>query len=107
MDCWKSSTDRPQALWKQFFEQQAAPCTGINQWEGSQVPKYVSSTHLSARVGKLNPDWNEDNSDQALDSCFQKAMSLTGSEFQEEVTWISKVWPCSLPFLTNSKYVAA
>lgn len=35
---------------------------GVNQWDSSAPPKYVNNTHLSARVGRLNPDWNEDAS---------------------------------------------
>lgn len=35
---------------------------GVNQWDGDSPPKYVNNTHLSARVGRLNPDWNQDAS---------------------------------------------
>lgn len=34
----------------------------MNQWDSDAPPKYVNNTHLSARVGRLNPDWNEDSS---------------------------------------------
>lgn len=36
--------------------------SGVNQWESDAPPKYVNNSHLSARVGQLNPDWNEDSS---------------------------------------------
>jgi hypothetical protein len=41
---------------------QLAPsaCAGVNQWDSDAPPKYVNNTHLSARVGRLNPDWNQD-----------------------------------------------
>ena len=33
---------------------------GISQWDASGKPsRYLSSTHLSARVGGLNPRWNQ------------------------------------------------
>lgn len=65
---------------------------GINQWEGSQIPKYVSNTNLSSRVGQLNPDWNSPlKSDADLDTQFYKAMDLAGSEFVEKVTWLTRV----------------
>ena len=32
---------------------------GINAWEGDAPPRYLNNTHLSARVGNLNPQWNE------------------------------------------------
>lgn len=40
----------------------AAAPAGVNQWDSDAPPKYVNNTHLSARVGRLNPDWNEDAS---------------------------------------------
>jgi hypothetical protein len=43
-----------------------------------QPPLYVNNTTLSARVGKLNPQWNQPGSNDVLDSQFQKAMELTG-----------------------------
>jgi hypothetical protein len=34
--------------------------TGISQWDASgKPPRYLSGTHLSARVGGLNPRWNQ------------------------------------------------
>ena len=65
--------------------------TGVNQWEGNQTPKYVSNTHLSARVGQLNPEWNEDLEDDEVDDRFQEAVELTGGEFEGKVKWLSKV----------------
>lgn len=64
---------------------------GINQWEGNQTPKYVSNTHLSARVGQLNPEWNEDLDDDEIDERFEEAMELTGGEFRSKVVWLSEV----------------
>lgn len=54
-------------------------------------PKYISNTNLSARVGGLNPRWNEDQSAERTDAQFLKAVQLTGSEFLESVDYISKV----------------
>ena len=72
-------------------DQRDLHAAGVNQWEGTQTPKYINNTHLSARVGQLNPNWNEDQSNEAMDSHFARAMELTGSEFREAVGWISKV----------------
>lgn len=34
--------------------------SGISQWDSNGAPpRYLSSTHLSARVGGLNPRWNQ------------------------------------------------
>ncbi len=65
--------------------------TGVNQWDVDAPPKYISNTSLSARVGGLNPRWNEDQSAARTDGQFLKAVQLTGSEFLESVDYISKV----------------
>jgi uncharacterized UPF0160 family protein len=55
---------------------------------------YDISTTLSARVGRLNPAWNEDQSASVTNSQFSKAMILTGSEFVDHVTdLVQRWWP--------------
>jgi hypothetical protein len=54
-------------------------------------PRYLSNTNLSARVGSLNPRWNEDQSAETTDAHFLKAVELTGSEFTGTVDYIYKV----------------
>lgn len=66
-------------------------CSGINQWNVDAPPRYLSNTHLAARVGSLNPRWNEDFSAERTDAQFQKAVQLTGSEFLEAVDYLAKV----------------
>jgi uncharacterized UPF0160 family protein len=57
---------------------------GINQYDTDQPPKYVNNTHLSSRVGRLNPDWTDpDQSPEKENAAFQQAMMLSGSEFME------------------------
>jgi hypothetical protein len=42
----------------------------------------VNNTHLSSRVGRLNPDWTDpDQSPEKENAAFQQAMMLTGGEF--------------------------
>ena len=45
-------------LYKNFMEAIDAIDNGVNQWDGDAPPKYSNNTHLSARVGSLNPSWN-------------------------------------------------
>eukprot|EP00735_Rhodelphis_limneticus_P012324 TRINITY_DN5556_c0_g1::TRINITY_DN5556_c0_g1_i1::g.9416::m.9416 TRINITY_DN5556_c0_g1::TRINITY_DN5556_c0_g1_i1::g.9416 ORF type:complete len:355 (+),score=77.93,sp/Q55G91/U160_DICDI/49.84/1e-111,UPF0160/PF03690.8/8.7e-131 TRINITY_DN5556_c0_g1_i1:57-1067(+) len=52
---------------------------GVSQYEGNVKPKYKISTDLSARVGRLNPRWNETHQD--YDSRFARAMQMAGEEF--------------------------
>ena len=56
---------------------------GINLYDTDKLPRYANDTHLSARVGRLNPDWMDEQTSEAEDEAFRKAMSLTGVEFLE------------------------
>lgn len=58
---------------------------GINLYDTDKLPRYANDTHLSARVGRLNPDWMDDQTSEAEDAAFRKAMSLTGGEFLEVI----------------------
>ena len=72
----------------------ASPCcilTGINQYESDKPARYVSNTNLSSRVASLNPSWNGDQSEEASNAQFQKAMQLTGHEFMEALDYYSNV----------------
>ena len=51
----------------------------------------MNNTNLSSRVATLNPPWNGDQSEQASNAQFQKAMQLTGQEFMEALEYYSKV----------------
>lgn len=48
-------------VYKSFMEAIDAIDNGVNQFESNEPPKYVNNTHLSARVGNLNPLWNEES----------------------------------------------
>ncbi|CAL5220512.1 g2544 [Coccomyxa viridis] len=80
------------AVYKHFMEAIDAIDNGINQWDVDVPPRYMSNTNLGARVGSLNPRWNEDSSAERTDAQFQKAVQLTGSEFLESVNYLSKAW---------------
>ena len=54
--------------------------------------RYIISTTLSARVGKLNPGWNEDQSVEHTNEQFLNAVSLTGNEFTEYVMDMIRMW---------------
>lgn len=80
------------AVYKNFMEGIDAIDNGVNQWDSDAPPKYVNNTHLSARVGRLNPDWNQDASEEATMQQFRAAMALTGQEFLESVLYYAKSW---------------
>jgi uncharacterized UPF0160 family protein len=54
---------------------------GVNQYDTDKPPRYVNTTYLSSRVGKLNPDWMEPNTPEAENKAFLLAMELAGREF--------------------------
>ena len=54
--------------------------------------RYRITTNLSARVGGLNPKWNEDPTPEAADRQFQLAMKLVGDEFLDRVSYYNDTW---------------
>lgn len=62
---------------------------GVPQF--ADEPVYRISTHLSARIGHFNSQWNStaDFDEQAQ---FEKAKTLAGEEFVESILFFSTVW---------------
>lgn len=54
---------------------------GINQYDTDKLPRYANETHLSSRVGRLNPDWMDEQTPEAENQAFHKAMNVAGAEF--------------------------
>jgi uncharacterized UPF0160 family protein len=54
--------------------------------------RYHVTTTLSARVGRLNPSWNEPQTADVQNECFKKAMELASSEFIAHVEGLVKSW---------------
>lgn len=80
-----------QKVYTSFVEALDGIDNGISAYPGDLTPLYKSRTDLSSRVGKLNPEWNEEGSVD-LNSRFQDAMSLTGKEFTDEVLFYARSW---------------
>ena len=53
---------------------------GINQYDVADPPRYIENTNLSARVGRLNPDWIEEHTAEKENF---RAMEIAGGEFLE------------------------
>lgn len=80
-------------IYKNFIEALDGIDNGVNQYDvPSQDARYTVSTDLSARVGKLNPWWNEPQTDEILLEKFHQAVELTGKEFTECVMYFGKSW---------------
>lgn len=54
-------------LYEDFIEAIDGIDNGVTQFISSEAPRYKSRTDLSARVGGLNPRWNEPSNDEVLD----------------------------------------
>ncbi|DBB18394.1 hypothetical protein WJX82_003401 [Trebouxia sp. C0006] len=80
------------AVYKYFMEAVDGIDNGVNQYESDKPARYVSNTNLSSRVGNLNPPWNGDQSEEASNAQFQKAMQLTGHEFSDALEYYSNSW---------------
>eukprot|EP00850_Spirogloea_muscicola_P025235 SM002513S08702 [mRNA] locus=s2513:2:1704:- [translate_table: standard] len=79
-------------LYQSFMEAIDAVDNGINQYDTEAPPRYANNTHLSARVGRLNPGWRPPPSRAAQDAAFARAMDLAGGEFQEALEYLAKDW---------------
>lgn len=75
-------------IYEKFIEAVDAVDNGIDQYDGE--PRYQITTALSARVGGLNPPWNEVNPD--VPAVFAKAMELCGSEFMDRIKYYKDSW---------------
>ncbi|KAH0629076.1 hypothetical protein JD844_010879 [Phrynosoma platyrhinos] len=75
-------------LYENFVEEIDAIDNGISQWEGE--PSYAMTTNVSARVGYLNPRWND--KEQDTEAGFQKAMELVGKEFLDRLDYYYRAW---------------
>jgi len=75
-------------IYQGFIEEVDGIDNGVNQYEGEAA--YETSTGLSSRVGRLNPQWNENADD--IDKRFAAAMELTGKELVERVVNLARSW---------------
>ncbi|XP_056646615.1 MYG1 protein [Diorhabda sublineata] len=77
-------------IYESFVEELDAIDNGVPMFTEGK-PKFRINTHLSARVHRLNPEWNSPNP-LPSDEIFYKAMELVGSEFSERVTESVTIW---------------
>ncbi|RVE44872.1 hypothetical protein evm_010472 [Chilo suppressalis] len=66
-----------------------------------EEPKYKIRTHISARVGRLNPEWNSSQNIN-LDESFGKAMKLVSDEFLHTVNYFISVWLPARDYVKSS-----
>ncbi|OJT12934.1 UPF0160 protein MYG1, mitochondrial [Trametes pubescens] len=79
-------------LYKEFIEAIDAIDNGISQYPTDLKPRYRLRTDVSARVGYLNPAWNQSVDSQTVDAKFQDASALVGSEFMNRLDYYANAW---------------
>jgi uncharacterized UPF0160 family protein len=77
-------------LYKDFVEHIDAIDNGVSIADGP-LRYHISST-LSARVGCLNPQWNEAQTPEILNERFKEAMLLTSFEFISQTKFLYEAW---------------
>jgi uncharacterized UPF0160 family protein len=90
------------AVYRGFMEAIDAIDNGVNQYDTNSPPKYISNTDLSARVSKLNPEWNQPTSETIENENFLKAVALTGSEFEAALHYYAKSWLPGRDFVVDA-----
>lgn len=77
-------------VYDSFIEEIDGIDNGVPQYlEGS--PAYKINTHLSARIGAMNPEWNAPV-DVDVNEIFNEAMKIVGKEFSDNVIGLAKSW---------------
>lgn len=79
-------------VYKTFIEAVDAVDNGVNQYDTSEAPRYLESTALPARVGYLNPQWNEAGGAALLDERFEAASAMAGAEFDAALQRAASSW---------------
>ncbi|GAA5893772.1 hypothetical protein JCM6882_003091 [Rhodosporidiobolus microsporus] len=79
-------------VYQDFIEAVDANDNGIAQYITTEPARYRSRTDLPARVGALNPRWNEPSNDEILYERFLKASKLAGGEFEDRLDYLWKAW---------------
>ncbi|XP_054033479.1 LOW QUALITY PROTEIN: MYG1 exonuclease [Dryobates pubescens] len=75
-------------LYESFVQEIDAIDNGVALGEGQ--PCRALTTTLSARVGRLNPLWNDPQPDP--EGCFQQATALVGGEFLALLGYLRQAW---------------
>jgi uncharacterized UPF0160 family protein len=61
---------------------------GVNQYPDDVQPRYANNTSFCSRIGRTNPEWNEENQDQS--QRFKIAQDIAEDEFLNQLKFISK-----------------
>ncbi|XP_045454487.1 MYG1 exonuclease isoform X2 [Melitaea cinxia] len=87
------TTDNLTVVYKKVYENLVEELDAIDNGVPmtDTEPRYKIRTHLSARVHRLNPEWNSDQTIN-VDESFMKAVALVSEEFLYMVNYAISVW---------------
>jgi uncharacterized UPF0160 family protein len=80
-------------MYEDFIEAIDGIDNGVTQYISSEPARYKSRTDLSARVGGLNPRWNEPSNDEVLDVSTHHSTTSAGCNSRLTKSYLSM--PCS------------
>lgn len=86
-------------IYENFIEELDAIDNGVPMTE--EEPKYKIRTHLSARVARLNPEWNSSQIIN-LDEIFKQAMNIVKEEFLFTLNHSISVWLPAREYVKSS-----
>ncbi|XP_068155942.1 MYG1 protein C27H6.8 [Drosophila tropicalis] len=93
-------------IYRNFISELDAIDNGVPMFEGGE-PRYKISTHISARIGRLNPSWQDKDVD--IEQRFKHAMEVAGKEFVQDVLEVCCSWLAARDYvreaLENAKTV--
>ncbi|XP_972332.2 MYG1 protein [Tribolium castaneum] len=77
-------------VYEGFVEEIDAIDNGVPMYAEGK-PRYRINTNLSARIHRLNPEWNSEEP-ESTDQLFMKAVEMAGTEFTERVIEAVTIW---------------
>ncbi|CAG4992960.1 unnamed protein product [Colias eurytheme] len=86
-------------VYENFIEEMDAIDNGVPMTD--KEPRYKIRTHLSARVSRLNPEWNSSQT-ISTNEIFEKAMKLVSEEFIYTVNYFISVWLPARDYVKNA-----
>ncbi len=79
-------------MYEEFIEGVDGNDNGVNVYDTDAPAKYKDNTNLPARVKRLNPAWDEPSTPERQMEQFEKAVALTGSEFDDMLGYYAEKW---------------
>lgn len=79
-------------MYEEFIEGVDGNDNGVNVYDTDAPAKYKDNTNLPSRVKRLNPAWDEPSTPERQMEQFEKAIELTGREFDDMLEYYATKW---------------